>query len=147
MKSDEASDGNKVQGEASDDRKAQEDRRRVERAAIDLQVDFRTEEMQVDFQTEEMKEMFIYSYATDISGLGIFIHHKAPFVVGTRILVRFVTPEGALEVQGEVRWISPFNLGPITTREPGMGVQFIDPPQGLKARLQALVGGTIEIQD
>lgn len=116
----------------------QDERRRVERV---------TTELQVDFRAEELKEMFIYSYVTDISGLGIFLRHNAPFAVGTRLSVRFTTPAGMLEVKGEVRWISPFELGPLMTREPGMGVQFVDPPEGLKQRLQQLVGGALELRD
>jgi uncharacterized protein (TIGR02266 family) len=120
------------------DGQVQDERRRVERV---------TTELQVDFRAEEMKEMFIYSYVTDISGLGIFLRHNAPFAVGTRLTVRFSTPEGQLEVKGEVRWISPFQLGPLVTREPGMGVKFVDPPEGLKQRLQQLVGGALELRE
>jgi uncharacterized protein (TIGR02266 family) len=116
----------------------QDERRRVERV---------TTELQVDFRADELKEMFIYSYVTDISGLGIFLRHNAPFAVGTRLAVRFTTPEGELVVKGEVRWISPFKLGPLMTREPGMGVQFVDPPEGLKQRLQQLVGGALELRE
>ena len=113
---------------------AEDERRRAKRVVVDLQVDFRAD------------DMFIYTYITDLSTLGIFLRSNAPFAVGTKVAVRFQPPgEEPLELEGEVRWVSPFRIGALEAREPGMGVQFVDPPPELKEKLRGLVAGTVEI--
>jgi type IV pilus assembly protein PilZ len=120
----------------ADDVPDNEDRRRVKRMVVDLQVDFSAD------------DMFLYSYITDLSPLGIFLRSNAPFEVGTRLTMRFTPPgeEEVVELEGEVRWISPFRFGALEAREPGMGVQFIDPPERLREQLMGLVGGAVELR-
>jgi type IV pilus assembly protein PilZ len=119
----------------SDSEDRTDDRRREQRVVVDLQVDFRAD------------DMFIYSYITDLSTLGIFLRSNAPFPVGTKLTVRFTPPgeQESLELEGEVRWVSPFRVGALEAREPGMGVQFTDPPEELKEKLKSLVASSLEI--
>lgn len=119
----------------SDSEDRTDDRRREQRVVVDLQVDFRAD------------DMFIYSYITDLSTLGIFLRSNAPFPVGTKLTVRFTPPgdQVPLELEGEVRWVSPFRVGALEAREPGMGVQFTDPPDALKEKLKSLVASSLEI--
>jgi type IV pilus assembly protein PilZ len=120
----------------ADDTSEKQERRRVDRMVVDLQVDFSAD------------DMFLYSYITDLSPLGIFLRSNAPFRVGTRLTMKFKPPgeQESMELEGEVRWVSPFRFGALEAREPGMGVQFVNPPDRLKEKLMSLVGGAVELR-
>jgi type IV pilus assembly protein PilZ len=88
------------------------DRRRYERFATSLSVDYAS------------GETFLFAYLKDISEMGIFIRTDTPQEVGTNLRLRF-QPEGQepLILEGKVIWINPYrehgdNLNP------GMGVRF-----------------------
>ena len=97
-------------------------------------------DLQVDYAADDM---FIYSYMTDLSPLGIFLRSNAPLKVGTRITLRFTPPgeDEPMEVDGEVRWVVPFQSDAPEARVSGMGVQFVNPPEALREKIIGLVSG------
>jgi type IV pilus assembly protein PilZ len=91
------------------------DRRIHERVLVDMEVDYRAD------------DTFLFAYITDISAMGIFIKTEQPQPEGTRLNLRFRTPDGRLlEVEGEVIWINPPRPHDPEGRSPGMGVEFVD---------------------
>lgn len=105
------------------------DRRQADRVPVDIEVDY------------ECQETFLYAYITDIGALGIFLRTNAPYVVGTRLNLAFKPPgeSAALRVPGEVRWVSPLTESESRTRQPGMGVAFVDLTPEQRQRLIDLV--------
>ena len=95
------------------DRKTLE-RRKHERIEVLIEVDYRAD------------ETFLFAYITDISAMGIFIRTTQPETPGTHLSLRF-SPGGGeepIECEGDVIWINPPRDG--RSRNPGMGIQFID---------------------
>jgi len=101
------------------------DRRRQPRHPARFDVDFRA------------SDSYLYSRASNISELGIFVVTASPVPPGTRIHLRFGSAgDGTpIEIAGEVRWIDRGGSG----REPGMGVRFVDPSLEFRARIKALI--------
>jgi uncharacterized protein (TIGR02266 family) len=101
------------------------DRRRLPRHSVRLDVDVRS------------GDSYLYSRASNISELGIFVVSTAPAAQGTRVRLR-LGPGGdgtLLEIEGEVRWIDPGGEG----REGGMGIRFVEPTANFRARVRALI--------
>ena len=97
---------------------APRERRKHERIEVLLEVDYRAD------------ETFLFAYVTDISAMGIFVRTTQPETPGTHLWLRFSPPgseDGAaepIECEGDVIWINPPRDG--RSRNPGMGIQFID---------------------
>jgi len=121
------------------------ERRRFERFATRIQVDYSS------------GDTFLFSYIQNISEMGIFIRSTEPLPVGTKLSLRFNTEEaldvpggahaeasaaplaaGDLEMEGEVVWINPLRLG-AENPNPGMGVRFTALTPELRERVVALV--------
>ena len=95
------------------DRRGSE-RRQHERVLVDIEVDYRAD------------DTFLFAYITDISVMGIFVRTVQPETPGTHLFLRF-TPPGdgeAIEIEGDVIWINPPRDG--LSRNPGMGIQFVE---------------------
>lgn len=102
------------------------ERRTHERIVVDLEVDYCA------------ADTFLFAYITDISAVGIFIRTNNPEPPGTHINLRFTAPSGRiLRYQGEVVWINPPQPG--ESRNPGMGVQFINLTDEQRGELLHLV--------
>jgi type IV pilus assembly protein PilZ len=89
-------------------------RRTHERVLADIEVDY------------QAADTFLFAYITDISVMGIFVKTDQPEEPGTRLNLRFCTPEGQMiAVEGEVIWINPLREdGEQEGRNPGMGIEF-----------------------
>lgn len=111
------------------------ERRRHERFATEIKVDYRS------------GENFLFSYIRNISEMGIFIRSDNPLPVGTEIEVCF-HPDGedALEMRGLVVWVNP--VKPIGENlNPGMGVRFENLTPELRERLVDLVRTIAYLQE
>lgn len=98
--------------------------------------------MVVDIAADYVCEgMSLYSYITDLSSVGIFLRSNNPYPVGTRLKLRFALPgeRAPLEMEGEVRWVSPFYFGTVEAREPGMGVAIVDATPEQRRKLETMV--------
>lgn len=103
------------------------DRRQFERVLVDLEVDYSCE------------DTFLFAYITDISAMGIFVQTRNPETPGTRLNLRFSTPNGQrMELEGEVIWVNPYRPGAANSN-PGMGIQFVDLTDADRQRLTQLV--------
>lgn len=100
------------------DQRSGVDRRVHERVLVDIEVDYKAD------------DTFLFAYITDISAMGIFVQTNNPEPIGTRLNLCFRTPAelgGALmEVEGEVIWVNPLRPGSSESRNPGMGIRFVD---------------------
>jgi type IV pilus assembly protein PilZ len=105
------------------------DRRAHERIAVDIEVDYRTE------------DTFLFAYITDISAMGIFIRTNTPEAPGTLLTLRFSPPLGPpIELDGEVIWINPYRPGDYDeSRFPGMGVRFVNLDDTVRLQVLELV--------
>jgi type IV pilus assembly protein PilZ len=105
------------------------ERRRWARVVVDTPADYVCE------------GMALYSYITDLSALGIFLRSNNPYPAGTRLTLRFSLPgeRSAFELDGVVRWVSPFYFGALEAREPGMGVEIVDASPEQRRKLELLV--------
>jgi uncharacterized protein (TIGR02266 family) len=85
--------------------------------------------------------MSLYSYITDLSSVGIFLRSNNPYPAGTHIKLRFALPGERVpfDLEGLVRWVSPFYFGTLEAREPGMGVEIVDATSEQKRKLEAMV--------
>jgi type IV pilus assembly protein PilZ len=108
------------------ERRAGRERREHERVAVQLEVDYRSD------------DTFLFAYITDMSAMGIFIQTMTPKPPGTLLNLRFRTSDGKpLEVDGRVIWINePHGADSIN---PGMGVQFVDLSAAERDRIMSLV--------
>jgi type IV pilus assembly protein PilZ len=109
------------------DEESAAERRRYERFATSLSVDYAS------------GETFLFAYLKDISEMGIFIRTDTPQEIGTNLRLRF-QPEGQepLVLEGKVIWINPYrergdNLNP------GMGVRFKKLTPELREKVVELV--------
>jgi type IV pilus assembly protein PilZ len=97
------------------ERRSGADRRQYERVLVDWSVDYRA------------SDTFLFAYISDISAMGIFVRTPTPEPAGTRLNLRFSPPGGpAMEVEAQVIWINPPRDDGDTSRQPGMGLQFVD---------------------
>ena len=101
------------------------ERRRHPRYALDVDVDYR------------LDDSYLYSRASNLSELGIFLVTARPAPRGTELELRFKVPgdEGVLEVAGEVMWVDRGGDG----RQPGMGIRFLEPTAELRERIRTLI--------
>jgi type IV pilus assembly protein PilZ len=97
------------------ERRSGADRRQYERVLVDWSVDYRA------------SDTFLFAYISDISAMGIFVRTATPEPEGTRLNLRFSPPGGPpMEVEAQVIWINPPRDDGDTSRQPGMGLQFVD---------------------
>lgn len=96
----------------SDAQPQQAERRQHERASLNAQIGFSTE------------NNFFTGFTQDISEGGIFIATVAELPIGSPVSLTLTLPDGSpVEAEGEVRWRREYNeLNPDI--EPGLGVQF-----------------------
>ncbi|MEW6219256.1 MAG: TIGR02266 family protein [Thermodesulfobacteriota bacterium] len=79
---------------------------------------------------------FLISYSANISADGMFVCTDRPLPVGTYLQLVFSIGElHEVAVAAKVAWINA--NGAIS--EPGMGVQFIDPPESLREMILSIV--------
>lgn len=91
------------------------DRRQHERVMVDWSVDYRG------------SDTFLFAYISDISAMGIFVRTPQPEPPGTRLNLRFNPPGGpAMDLEGRVIWINPPRDDGDKSRQPGMGLEFVD---------------------
>ncbi len=106
------------------------DRRTHERVLVDIEVDYKAD------------ETFLFAYITDISAMGIFVRTNNPEPEGTRLNLCFRVPDDLggqlVEIEGEVIWINPFRPNE-PTRQPGMGIQFVDMTQQQREMILRMV--------
>jgi type IV pilus assembly protein PilZ len=112
------------------------DRRSYERFDTQIQVDIAND------------ETFLFSYITNISEMGIFVHSESPLPVGTELKLRFASPDGKepFDLRGMVVWINPLRPGG-DNPNPGMGVRFEDLSPDDRERVVALVRTVAYLQD
>jgi len=108
-----------------DDTKTMVDRRREPRYEIKIDVNYTHD------------DSYLYSRASNISEMGIFLLTRDPLPRGTRTELRFAAPgeNEPLRVRGEVRW----TVLPDEGQQPGMGIQFVDPPDEFRRRVRELI--------
>ncbi len=90
---------------------------------------------------------FLYSYITNISEMGIFIHSETPPDLDRPVRLQFSVPgEEPMDIEGVVAWINPYrphgeNLNP------GFGVRFTNLSPEQRERLVALVHAIAYLPD
>jgi type IV pilus assembly protein PilZ len=104
----------------SDDVEAEDnDRRRAQRAPIELKVEYKR------------LNTFFYDYTKNISKGGTFIKTDRPLEVGTLFLFKLRVPVATapIELRGEVRWVVRAGEPPPPSlpadHETGMGIRFV----------------------
>jgi type IV pilus assembly protein PilZ len=100
----------------SDSRPPESERRRDERAAITLRVDYKR------------LNTFFADYTKNISKGGTFIRTTKPLDIGTEFVfvLSFPNREEQLKLNGKVIWITPEDQADESAdRPPGMGIRFI----------------------
>jgi type IV pilus assembly protein PilZ len=91
------------------------DRREHERVLVSFEVDYRCD------------DTFLFAYITDLSAMGIFVQTPRPHAPGTQLNLRFKPPGGVqIDVEGRVIWVNRPRPESPESRNPGMGVQFVD---------------------
>ncbi|MCP4601135.1 MAG: hypothetical protein GY847_11525 [Proteobacteria bacterium] len=82
-------------------------------------------------------ETYLFSKTENLSELGIFLVSKDPFPKGTRLALRFLSPEGGdpIEISGDVVWIERGTGG----KQSGMGVRFANLNTQTSDRIKALI--------
>lgn len=110
------------------------DRRRHPRFSTRLEVDWRSE------------NTFLFAYITDISALGIFVQTDRPAARGSRITLRFRTPDETFELEGEVAWSTTGDDDDDELRH-GMGVQLVGLDDAHRDRIMALVQAVAYLDD
>ncbi len=110
------------------DRRSGADRRQYPRIAVEWPVDY------------DSKDTYLFSYISDISAMGIFVHTSIPEAPGTILHLTFTPPgQKTLSLEGKVTWINPVNEDNHPERRPGMGIQFINVSDAQKQQLQDLI--------
>jgi uncharacterized protein (TIGR02266 family) len=107
-------------------RKTGNDRRKDDRAVLDVDVDLDTAGLQ------------LYAYITDVSARGVFVLTNNPRPKGTRLRLRFALPgeEKPIVTYGKVRWIREATVGGAPA---GMGVQFSEIDASTLQKLSAFI--------
>jgi type IV pilus assembly protein PilZ len=105
-----------------------EDSRRHERADVRLELNYR----------DATGGNFLFEYSRNISRGGIFIETQHPAALGTRLVVRFQSPEDdvQIEVAGEVVWVNAVDGD---SPNPGMGIQWTGLDDETRAAIAAIV--------
>ena len=93
-------------------------------------------DVKVDYRTVGS---FITDYTRNISQGGIFIRTSLPLEIGERVRLRLTLPDGdaPFALDGVVKWVS--TLRDRDKHPPGMGIEFVDFNDEVKAKLDALV--------
>ncbi len=101
--------------------------RREQRLPVEVKVDYRT------------VGSFITDYSKNISKGGVFINTSLPLPVGERVRLRLTLPDGdaPFALDGIVKWVS--TLRDRDRHPAGMGIEFVDFDEEVKAKLEALV--------
>lgn len=90
---------------------------------------------------------FLYSYITNISEMGIFIHSRTPPDIDRLLRLRFTAPgEEATDLEGVVAWINPYRPNG-ENLNPGFGVRFTNLAPEQRERLVALVHAIAYLPD
>jgi type IV pilus assembly protein PilZ len=84
----------------------------------------------------ESKDTFLYASIANISEFGIFVRTQEPLEVGTRLILRFVTPgsEEPFVLTGQVQWVNAVRML-ADNLNPGMGIRFVDLTSEARERL------------
>lgn len=84
----------------------------------------------------ESKDTFLYASIANISEFGIFVRTHEPLEVGTRLILRFTSPDSdePFVLQGQVAWVNAVRML-ADNPNPGMGVRFIELTSDARARL------------
>ena len=95
---------------------SQPDRRRADRAPIQLKVEYRR------------LNGFFADYTRNLSRGGTFIRTEKPLPVGTVFDFQLFVPhlDEPLAVRGEVSWIVTTQQAVAAGKDPGMGIRFLD---------------------
>lgn len=99
-----------------------EERRKFERAEIEVRVDYST------------VDSFFTQFTRDINEGGLFIETNEPHPADTVVSLKFELPDRGepIHVQGRVAWIQ-------TEGQSGMGIKFENLDSGSRARINRLV--------
>jgi type IV pilus assembly protein PilZ len=99
----------------------------------------------VDCETEDT---FLYASIRNVSELGIFVMTREPLEVGTRLMLRFSTPEAesAFDLEGAVQWVNPVRVLS-ENRNPGMGILFVNITPEDRERLVSAVRTIAYVRD
>lgn len=90
---------------------------------------------------------FLYSYITNISEMGIFIHSRTPPDIDRPLRLRFTAPgEEAMDLEGVVAWINSYRPNG-ENLNPGFGVHFTNLAPEQRERLVALVHAIAYLPD
>ena len=109
------------------------DRRREQRAPIELKVEYKR------------LNTFFYDYTKNISKGGTFIKTDKPLDIGTVFLFRLQLPmqDAPLAFRGEVRWVvrdgQPLPPGIEPGHDLGMGIRFVYDNQEQRLQLERIV--------
>ena len=109
------------------------ERRRFQRARLDLLVQHRYEKLQ-DF----MQEM-----AIDISVGGMFVRTERPHPEGSTVYLRFALADGLALVEGIGRVVR-VNPPSDSERTPGMGIEFVSLDEDSHKLIDSLVAGGVD---
>ena len=117
---------------SEDDTRAYAEKRREQRHAVRLDVNYRC------------GDTYLFCRSSNLSEMGIFLTTPTPLARGTRLELAFADPGSAepITVLGEVVWTLQAKPGV----EPGMGVRFIDPSPETRARVRALIRTTAYLE-
>jgi type IV pilus assembly protein PilZ len=103
------------------------ERRKYERFATSLAVDYSS------------GETFLFAYLKDISEMGIFIRTDTPQEVGRDLTLRFqIDGQEPLILEGKVIWINPYRESG-DNLNPGMGIRFKKLTPELREKVVELV--------
>jgi uncharacterized protein (TIGR02266 family) len=90
---------------------------------------------------------FHYSYITNISEMGIFIHSLTPPDLDRLLRLRFAAPgEETMDIEGVVAWINAYRPDG-ENLNPGFGVRFTNLTPEQRERLVALVHAIAYLPD
>ena len=78
---------------------------------------------------------YLISYTKDVSVDGMFLFTESPLGVGEKPRLTFTLHGKELSVIAEVIWVNR----PESSKDAGMGVRFIDPPEPLKKEILKLI--------
>lgn len=93
--------------------------------------------VKVEMWVEESRERETYfQRSANLSLGGIFLDRTIPHPLGTTVTLKFTLPSETeiLEVQGTI-----VNIGPDGEPFGGMGIRFLDLPEGTRARIESWV--------
>ncbi len=113
------------------DAKVAENRKTL-RVPVEIKVDYRT------------VGRFLSDYATNISQGGLFVHTCMPLAPGERVRLRLsmAHDEAPFAIDGIVKWTT--QKDDEVNHPPGMGIEFIDFDDELRAKVEALLRASSE---